>query len=142
MFKTILLPVDLGEESSWEKALPAALLHARSDGGSLTVLTVVPDFGEGIVGTSFPPDFIDRLLASAKKELATFCAAHVPKDMPVKTMIRCGRIYHEIIDAAKQIDADLIVMASHRPAFRDYLIGPNAERVMRHANCSVLVVRS
>jgi hypothetical protein len=45
MFKTILLPVDLGEESSWIKALPAALLHARGNGGDLTVLTVIPGLG-------------------------------------------------------------------------------------------------
>lgn len=143
MFKTILLPVDLGEESSWTRALPAALLHARSDGGSLHVLTVVPNyFGEGIVGAYFPPDFFDRMLTTAKGELQAFCAARVPKEVSVTAMVRSGRIYDEIIDAAKAIDADLIVMASHRPALRDYLIGPNAERVMRHATCSVLVVRA
>jgi len=142
MFKTILLPVDLGEESSWTKALPAALLHARGDGGGLHVLTVVPNFGEGIVGAYFPPDFAGQALANAKSELEAFCAARVPKEVSVAAMVRSGRIYDEIIDAAKEIDADLIVMASHRPALRDYLIGPNAERVMRHATCSVLVVRA
>lgn len=32
-------------------------------------------------------------------------------------------------------------MAAHRPALKDYLLGPNAARVVRHSNCSVLVVR-
>ena len=141
MFKTILLPVDLAEESSWTKALPAALIHARGDGGSLNVLTVVPDFGEGAVGAHFPPDFIDRVVATARRDLQALCDAKVPKDVPATAIVRCGRIYHEIIDVANEIGADLIVMASHRPALRDYLIGPNAERVMRHARCSVLVVR-
>ncbi len=141
MFKTILLPIDLSEASSWQRALPAALEHARSEGGSLHVLTVVPNFGEGMVGTYFPPDFAERALATAKRDLETLCGAEVPKDVAVKATVRSGRIYDEIVDAAKAIDADLIVMASHRPSLRDVLIGPNAERVMRHANCSVLVVR-
>ncbi len=47
----------------------------------------------------------------------------------------------EILKAAAESDCDLIVVASHRPALKDYLLGPNAARVVRHANCSVLVVR-
>ncbi len=41
----------------------------------------------------------------------------------------------------EEVGAERIVMASHRPELRDTLIGPNAARVMRHANASVLVVR-
>jgi nucleotide-binding universal stress UspA family protein len=142
MFKTILMAVDLGEESSWQKALPAALLHARSEGGSLTLVTVVPDFGESIVETYFPADFAEKATANAEAELEAFRAAHVPSDVPSKAMVRTGGIYHEIIAAAGEIGADLIVMASHRPALSDYLLGPNADRVVRHAKCSVLVVRN
>lgn len=141
MFKTILLPVDLGEESSWKKALPATLLHARSDGGSLIVLTVVPTFGESMVGTYFPPDYPEQAMAQAKSELEAFRAAHLPIDVRSTVSVRSGVIYHEIIAESEAVGADLIVMASHRPALSDYLIGPNAARVVRHARCSVLVVR-
>ena len=141
MFKTILVPVDLGEESSWRKALPAAVLHARSEGGNLVLMTVVPDFGENIVESYFPADFADKAMAKAGADLEAFRAAHVPGDVPSKAMVRTGNIYHEIITAAGEIGADLIVMASHRPALSDYLLGPNAARVVRHARCSVLVVR-
>ncbi len=47
----------------------------------------------------------------------------------------------KILKAVEETGCDLIVMASHRPALKDYLLGPNAARVVRHANCSVLVVR-
>ena len=50
-------------------------------------------------------------------------------------------MYEVILAVAKGIDADLIVMASHRPELKDYLLGPNAARVVRHADQSVLVVR-
>jgi nucleotide-binding universal stress UspA family protein len=66
----------------------------------------------------------------------------VPEEVKVQHIVAQGTIYHEIIQAAEQVDADLIVMASHRPELEDYLIGPNATRVVRHCNRSVLVVRN
>ena len=51
------------------------------------------------------------------------------------------RPYHEILEEAGEIKADLIVMASHRPGFATYLMGSNATYVVRHARCSVLVIR-
>jgi nucleotide-binding universal stress UspA family protein len=52
-----------------------------------------------------------------------------------------GRVYDQIIEAANRVGADVIVMGSHRPELKDYLLGPNAARVVRHATQSVFVVR-
>ena len=52
-----------------------------------------------------------------------------------------GTAYEEILTTARSFGADLIVMASHRPELKDYLLGPNAARVVRHSDVSVLVVR-
>ena len=54
---------------------------------------------------------------------------------------RQGGIYHEVLEEAKSIGADLIVMSSHRPAMKTYFLGSNAGHVVRYAKCSVLVVR-
>jgi nucleotide-binding universal stress UspA family protein len=51
-------------------------------------------------------------------------------------------VYEEILATARDLKADLIVMASHRPELKDYLLGPNAARVVRHSDVSVLVVRN
>jgi nucleotide-binding universal stress UspA family protein len=65
----------------------------------------------------------------------------VPEDVPVQHIVGHGTAYEEILRVAGDIKSDLIVMGSHRPNMEDYLLGPNAARVVRHANCSVLVVR-
>lgn len=57
------------------------------------------------------------------------------------SIVRQGGIYHEIIEEAKAMPADLIVMTSHRPDMRSYFLGSNAGHVVRYAKCSVLVVR-
>ena len=141
MYKDILLPVDLGEESSWNKALPTAIELCKAFGCRLHLMTVVPDFGSAVVASYFPKDFEKRALDSAGDELHTFAKAHVPGGITVQHVVAHGTVYEEILDCAKRIGADLIVMASHRPELKDFLIGPNASRVVRHADRSVLVVR-
>lgn len=141
MYSTVLLPIDLNEESSWQKALPAALEMCRAQGAKLHVMTVVPDFGMAIVGSFFPQGYEKQALAEADKALHEFVAANAPGDVDVTCDIGHGAVYEEIIATAERVGADLIVMAAHRPGRADYLLGPNAARVVRHAACSVLVVR-
>lgn len=141
MYRTILLPVDLGEEASWAKALPTAVASAKSFGARLYLVTVVPDFGMSIVGQYFPEGFEQKALSEAAARLESFAAGHVPADVPCETIVAHGSVYGEILRIAGKIKADLIIMGSHRPALQDYLLGPNAARVVRHASQSVMVVR-
>jgi nucleotide-binding universal stress UspA family protein len=141
MYKHILLTIDLTDESSWRKALPTALELCRAFDATLHLLTVVPDFGMTVVGPFFPEGYADKAIAQAKKEIKDFSAKQVPPEVKVQRVVAYGTIYEEILEAARKIGADLIVMGSHRPELKDYLLGPNAARVVRHANRSVLVVR-
>jgi nucleotide-binding universal stress UspA family protein len=142
MYAHILLTLDLTDESSWRKALPTAVEYCRAFDATLHLLTVVPDFGMTVVGPFFPEGYADKAIGQAKADLKNFSAQHVPPEVKVQRVVAYGRIYEEILEAARKIGADLIVIASHRPELQDYLLGPNAARVVRHAECSVLVVRS
>ena len=135
MFRTILLPVDLSSEPSWRKALPAAQ-RLLDEGGSLHVLSVFPDIS--MVSTYFAADFEEKALHDLGERLQAWVAEHAPGATP---HVMHGRVYDEIIAAADRLNADAVVMASHRPELSDYLLGPNAARVVRHAKQSVLVVR-
>lgn len=141
MFKSILLPVDLGQESSWKKALPSAVELARAGAAQLHVMTVMPDFGMSMVSVAFPPDYEKKGLAAVKQALEEFVKEYVPDGLSVKSHVAHGSIYSEIMAAADKLGCDLIILSSHRPEMRDYLIGPNAARVVRHAKQSVFVVR-
>lgn len=141
MYRNILLAVDINDESSWKKALPTAVDIAKAAGAALHVITVVPDFGMSVVKGFFPDDFKDKALDDANEKLAQFCAEHVPRELNATHGVGYGRVYEELLRVAEERGADLIVLASHRPELSDYLLGPNAARVVRHAGCSVLVVR-
>jgi len=141
MFKEILLPVDLGNKDTQAKAVSTAVEMAKAFGARLHVMTIVPDFGMSIVGSFFPADYEEKVLAEADKRLHAFVKEAIPGSVPVQHVVAHGTIYEEIVNFAEKSKIDMIVMASHRPELQDYLLGPNAERVMRHANCSVTVVR-
>lgn len=141
MFNTILLPIDLSAEHSWTKALPAALRLAEPGTGVLHVATVVPDFGLSVVGSYFEQGFEEKALHEIGEQLTAWVAEHVPEGIEVHPHVLHGRVYDQIIEAADRLMVDAIVMASHRPELSDYLIGPNAARVVRHARQSVFVVR-
>jgi nucleotide-binding universal stress UspA family protein len=140
MFKTILVPIDLAQPSSWRHALPQATELATGSRGAVTVLTVVRDLKAILEGTYLPLQ-LERMIADARSALARVVLEHGPSDIPIGQEVRCGSIAHEIVTAAAEHRADLIVMASHRPALRDYLIGPVAAHVAQRAACSVLVLR-
>jgi hypothetical protein len=53
-----------------------------------------------------------------------------------------GTVYHEVLKAADKLGVDVIVLSAHRPAFKDYFLGSNAARIVRHAKQSVYVVRN
>lgn len=138
MYKKILLPVDQADASSWQKALPAALHLGQQSGAALHVVTVVPD----VLGLpNLPADYGSGMVSHAEAQLSDIVKNEIPDGMTVSQNVRQGTVYREILDEAEAVGADLIVMASHRPELKDYLLGPNAARVVRHAQTSVLVVR-
>lgn len=141
MYDDILVPVDLEDRDSWGRALKHAVALAQAFGSRLHLLTVVPDFGMAIVSQYFPEDYEARVLEEARQHLHDLSRDDIPAGVEVQHIVGHGRVYDEILRVAREIDCDLILMASHRPELRDYLLGPNAARVVRHADRSVLVVR-
>jgi nucleotide-binding universal stress UspA family protein len=139
MYKNILVPVDLADTDLAKPAIDTACALARGSGGSVRLVNVLP-MTPVMLAEYVPPDFDEQQRKSADEALARIsggCGAE-----HVTYAVRQGGIYHEVLEEAKAIGADLIVMSSHRPAMRTYFLGSNAGHVVRYAPCSVLVVRN
>ncbi len=141
IFKKVLATIDLGDLES-SKTVVHAALELIEEKDTLHVVCVVPDFGVGVVGSFFPEGHEEEALKRATQALHEFTSDNVPKNVKVQHVISHGNVYEEIIEAADKVAADVIVVGSHRPKLKDYLLGPNAARVVRHAPQSVLVVRT
>lgn len=139
----VLAAIDLAHPEHHAQILTEAQRMAETRDVQLAVVTVVPDFGMSIVGTYFEEGAEQKALEAAAEQLHAAVAKVLGEatDRGLPHIIAHGAAYEEILKAAEQISAGLIVMGAHRPAFRDYLLGPNAARVVRHSACSVLVLR-
>lgn len=141
MYKDILYPVDISEEGSWDDSLPVAIGMAEAFNARLHIVTVISDYGMSLVAQYFPQGSVEKVIEKTNKALHKFVDDHVPKNIKVQHIVAKGSVYECIIKTADEIHADLIVMSAYRPGLKDYLLGPNAGKVVRHSTRSVLVVR-
>jgi nucleotide-binding universal stress UspA family protein len=141
MFKTILVPIDLAEPETAEPALVQAVELAQGSGGTVRLVSVrslVPVTYMEFVPATFDTEQQEELEAKLAEIAARL-------DLPaerVSTKVRLGSVYNEVLDEADATGADLVVVGSHRPTMATYLLGSNAATIVRHAKCSVLVVRA
>lgn len=148
MTTSILAPIDLADLGTSEAVLAAAIEQAVTSQAKLTVMAVVPDFVTGldyryaIRGETGAVDYdVREIVTEALARLNEVVTARAPDGMTVETIARHGTVYEQILRVAEEIGADQIVIGAHRPQLSDYLLGPNTARVVRHAHCSVNVVR-
>jgi nucleotide-binding universal stress UspA family protein len=139
MYQSILVPVDLAEPELATRAVKVATGLAGAAGRLrlVNVQSVLPmAFMEYV-----PADFDSLQTQRADEALAKIVTDTGLPATRVSGAVRIGSVYPEILAEAEACSADLIVIGSHRPAMSTYLLGSNATTVVRHAACSVLVVR-
>lgn len=137
MYGRIIVAVDLGHLEQ-ARALFARAASLVDGGGEIRLLHVLEDV-PGFVAAELPSDLEERRRAEAVVELRAMMEPS--RDLRVVHEVRHGAAAGQILQAAEDSGADLIMIASHKPGLRDYFIGSTAARVIRHAQCSVLVER-
>jgi len=139
----VLCAVDISNPHRDDNVLKAAARLAALDEAQLDVITVVPDYGMSVVGGYFDKNHHENAVQGARKLLNDIVSERLGKEgnSRVRHIVATGNAYDEILRVAEADKASLIVIGAHKPDFKDYLLGPNAARVVRHSNCSVFVVR-
>jgi nucleotide-binding universal stress UspA family protein len=140
--KKILVPIDFSPMS--KQAFQYALRFAERFGCEIVLLHVVePE--EAIAGTPLAIDIFaqpEEDTTAAEAELAFLAAKSRNRRHSFTSAVRTGHAPNEITKAAKELDVDLIMIATHGyTSWRHLCIGSTAERVVRTATCPVLVVR-
>jgi nucleotide-binding universal stress UspA family protein len=140
--KRILVPIDYSACS--KKALRYAIPLARQFSASLTLLHVVQ--ASYPVGGEFATmDYTlceKELCDLTEKQLAVMAREEIPDDVPAAALVRKGYPVQQIIDAARDLEIDLIILSTHgHTGLKHVFLGSTAENVVRRAPCPVLVVR-
>ena len=136
MYNTILVPIDMAHAAEGKANIDLATQHAAA-GARIILLNVVEEIPNW-AAVELPAGLLDKSLEASQSELKSIATA---AGMKVEVEVRTGHSYNTILEVAEKKNADLIIIASHRPGLQDYFLGSTASKVVRHANCSVLVVR-
>ena len=135
MNRTILVPIDISDSELTQRVISHVEEEAKIDDAEVHFLTVIPSLPYyASLGLAYSAELpaMDDLKAEAKSQL---------EEIIKKFKLEEGSPKDRILELAKKIPAHMIIIASHRPDITTYLLGSNAAAVVRHAECSVLVVR-
>ena len=136
-----MLAIHLARDESWKKSVPAIIEYTKAFGSTLHVVTVIPDFDMSIVVAYFLKYHEEKALAECKEKRHVFTKGHIPDGIKVQQIIACGTAYEEILNLSKKIKCDLIVLGHNRPKAQNFFLDSHSVRIVRHADCSVLVIR-
>src|ERR1700726_1906281 len=121
MYKSSLVPIDLADTDLAKPASATAATLSQTWSGMVRLLNVLP-MTPVMLAEYVPADF-DTQQRQTSEEALTIVARESGIDAPrISSVVRQGGIYHEILEEAAAVHADLIVMTSHRPALRPHFL--------------------
>ena len=142
MYKSILVPVDIEEDILTQNALRHVEYLAKMADADVHFLYVLPDAQAFVTAYSFGiKEFENKAVTYAEEKIRELIqGVDLPKDRMSYT-IRFGTPRDEALQQADEMGADLIIVGSHRPSVKTYLLGSNAAGIVRHAKVNVMVIR-
>jgi len=140
-FKKIILGIDPDHLS--EEAIQSAVQLCQTNGAKLYAI-FIHHICLPVVSTCIPESILEAGKQEMRLRLEKVCQEHLPDDIEWESKVFEGNsVYKTIISATKHLEGDLIVMGAHdRHSMDEVFVGSNTEKVVHHAPCSVLVIKS
>jgi len=136
LHKSILIAVDLGNAAKVDSLIDHASRYDNSN-FKIILLNVVEDIPSW-AAVELPRGILEKSVQSSLEKLKALATS---SSIEVEVEVRVGHPYKTILEVADEKSAELIIVASHQPELQNYFLGSTAAKVVRHATCSVLVVR-
>ncbi|WP_331773898.1 universal stress protein [Sulfurospirillum sp. 1612] len=141
MFENILVPIHLEYKKNHKKLLMGALEVLNKETGKISLFNVDESSAHAGVSPILNQDHDSDYKEEALKLLSEIASEYQLPLERVELIVRHGAVHQQILEQAKDMNADAIVMMATKPSFGSYFISSTAERVIRHAKCSVFVIR-
>ena len=139
--KKIIVPIDFSEYS--EHALETAAMLAKKNDAEILALHML-EMSEAVLTRTGSDMQMETLffLQLAEKRFDDFLNKDYLKGIKITPIVKHFRVFSEVNDVAEEHGADLIVMGSHGASgIKEFFIGSNTEKVVRHSNIPVLVIK-
>ncbi len=142
MFGKILLPIDISEPEIAKEAIDVAVGMAKAFNSNIRLIHVTSPIIVASPMAVIPQSVYDELGVYEKSGLERMAATIDRPKETVTTVVRIGGVYPELLAEATEWRADLIIVGAHKRSMATYLLGSSAAAIVRHASCTVMVVRS
>jgi len=143
MINKILVPIDFSDYS--KKALQYTVRFAKHFNSEISLLYVIEPIiypADLSMGQMVIPNSDVDYGEKAEEELKVLAKSEIGELLNYKILVKTGKPFMEIIDTAKEIDADLIIISTHGHTGVEHLLfGSTSEKVVRKAPCPVLTMR-
>jgi nucleotide-binding universal stress UspA family protein len=141
VYQKILIPIDLDALPIGERSIAIAkTFYSESNQAKIRLINVQPLVPVSLLGY-LPPSFDEETQKASQKKLSEISASVPYPPEAISSVVRYGSVYPEVLAEAADWGSDLIIVGSHKPELATYLLGSSAAAIVRHAKCSVLVVR-
>ena len=134
MYQKIIVSLSL--DHGIGDAAIALARRLKADGGSILGVHVYEPM-QGTVSVYVSDEAVAKAYQATKDALA----ARIESSTDVEGVLLKGHSGRAITDYATEVNADCIIVGSHKPGMRDVFLGSTAARIVRHAQCSVHVLR-
>ena len=143
MINKILVPIDFSDYS--KKALQYTVRFGKQFNSEISLLYVIEPIiypADLSMGQMVIPKADIDIGEKAEEELKVLAMSEIGELLNYKVLVKTGKPFMEIIDTAKEIDADLIIISTHGHTGVEHLLfGSTSEKVVRKAPCPVLTMR-
>lgn len=139
--KKIIVPIDFSEHSDF--ALETAANIAKKGNSEILALHML-EISEAVLTHSDSDQKAKAffLIEMAKKRFETFLDKDYLEGVLVTPIVKHFKVFSEVNDVALEHDADMIIMGSHGASgLKEFFIGSNAEKVVRHSDIPVMIVK-
>ncbi|MCP4624299.1 MAG: universal stress protein [bacterium] len=141
MFKKILVPIDVDYPKTAAALYKKAAAIAGLSQAEIRLVSVMPGFSMPIVASYISDEIREEAKKRFKETLETFIRENC--DKAVTYRVRTGKNWEEIIKAADNWEADLIIVYHNRRRdINEVFSSSCSQRVSNKANCSVLRLRN
>jgi nucleotide-binding universal stress UspA family protein len=134
MYKKIIVALSL-EHGYGERAIKTAR-KLKAENGKIIAVHVFEPVNSS-VNVYLPKEHVKSVRKAAKEDIVK----KIGTEKDVEAVVLTGHSGRAITDYAEEIGADCIVVGSHKPGLQDFFLGSTAARIVRHAPCSVHVLR-
>ena len=141
MFKNILVPIHLEYKKNHEKLLLGALSVLDKENGKISLFNVNENSAHPGIYARLDDNTQEEYKQGALERLKEIAEQYsLPMDK-LSLIVKSGSVHQEILKEAEKMKVDAIVMMATKPGLSSYFISSTAERVIRHAHCSVFIIR-